>query len=117
MVEVNLVLGRTARQGVGANIGKASPAFREATAYIEVSRHDAEAGGLAEGQTVEVSGAHGSVRLPCRIRDDSDLPPGVAFMPYGPLAGPLMGGETHGTGMPDSKNLPVSIKAAGGDGP
>ena len=39
---------------------------------------------------------------------------GVLFIAYGPESSKLMGGETHGTGMPDSKGIDVELTVAGG---
>jgi formylmethanofuran dehydrogenase subunit D len=36
----------------------------------------------------------------------------VLFMPYGDRPSRLMGGDTHGTGMPDSKGLDVELERA-----
>ncbi len=40
------------------------------------------------------------------------LPPGLLFMSYGPHSSQLMGADTHGTGMPDSKGLDVQVEKA-----
>jgi formylmethanofuran dehydrogenase subunit D len=116
LAEVLLIPGRTTRQGVGANIGKESAEFREATAYIEVSVADASAAGLTDAQATLVRSPFGEVRVPCRVKPAAELPAGLAFMPYGPVASRLMGAETHGTGMPDSKHLQVTIQPAPAEG-
>jgi formylmethanofuran dehydrogenase subunit D len=36
----------------------------------------------------------------------------MLFISYGDKSSQLMGGETHGTGMPDSKGLDVFIERA-----
>ena len=112
MSDLLLVIGRTAKQGVGANVGKDSAAFREATSYVEISVGDAALSGLRDGQPVRLISPFGCAELTCRIRPDEELQPGLGFMPYGPLSSQLMGGETHGTGMPDSKLIPVQIQPA-----
>ena len=39
-----------------------------------------------------------------------ELQPGMLFISYGDKSSRLMGGETHGTGMPDSKGMDVQIE-------
>ena len=39
----------------------------------------------------------------------NELPPGLLFISYGDASSRLMGGETHGSGMPDSKGLDVTL--------
>ena len=39
-----------------------------------------------------------------------ELPPGLLFLPYGDLSSRLMGGDTHGTGMPNSKGFDVELE-------
>ena len=39
-----------------------------------------------------------------------ELPPGVLFIAYGDLSSRLMGGDTHGSGMPTSKGLDVAME-------
>ena len=38
-----------------------------------------------------------------------DLPPGLLFLPYGDMSSRLISGDTHGTGMPDSKGIDVEL--------
>jgi len=73
--------------------------------------------GLREGEEVRVSTRHGTVTLVTRV---AELPGEVVFIPYGPLANSLVGGETGGTGMPGYKGVPVMLeparkRGAGGD--
>jgi len=39
-----------------------------------------------------------------------ELPPGLLFIAYGDLSSRLMGGDTHGSGMPTSKGLDVTLE-------
>lgn len=107
-----LVPGRTSRQGVAANLGKDTAEYREATETVEVCAEDLEAIGCRDGDRVRVTSAHGCVVLVARARPPADLPPGLAFVAYGTPSSRLMGGETHGTGMPDSKGIPVWLEPA-----
>jgi formylmethanofuran dehydrogenase subunit D len=61
---------------------------------------------------VRLRGGQGKVELPCRAAKAGELPPGVLFLPYGDLSSRLMGGDTHGTGMPDSKGIDVTLEKA-----
>jgi len=47
--------------------------------WAELSRSDAEALGVAEGELVEVASPRGSVRVPARI---TDIRPGAVFLPF-----------------------------------
>jgi len=38
------------------------------------------------------------------------LPAGILFIAYGDLSSRLMGGDTHGSGMPTSKGLDVELE-------
>lgn len=113
MRELLLIPGRTSQQGVGMNKGKDSPEFLAATTTIEISAEDAAALGLADGDPVWVESDFGAVELTCKVKPAGELPPGVAFIAYGPSSSRLMGGETEGTGMPSaSKNLRVRVRPA-----
>jgi len=48
-------------------------------AWVELSRTDAEALGVQEGDVVDIVSRRGSVQAPARI---TDIRPGVAFMPF-----------------------------------
>ena len=52
----------------------------------------------------------GQVELPCQAAKAGELPPGLLFLPYGDLSSRLMSGETHGTGMPNSKGIDVELE-------
>jgi len=39
-----------------------------------------------------------------------ELPPGLLFIAYGDISSRLMGGDTHGSGMPTSKGLDVQLE-------
>ena len=40
----------------------------------------------------------------------NELSTGLLFLSYGPMSSQLMGGDTHGTGMPDSKSFDVLLE-------
>ena len=63
--------------------------------------------GIEEGQLVQVVTAVGQVEAPVQ---PAALPPGLLFIPMGPLANTLVGTETEGTGMPPFKGLAVRVE-------
>jgi formylmethanofuran dehydrogenase subunit D len=69
--------------------------------------------GVGEGTRVRIRNARAEIELTCVSAKD-ELPPGVLFMAYGPESSKLMDGETHGTGMPDSKGIEVEVAVAEG---
>ena len=42
----------------------------------------------------------------------SEPPSGLLFLPYGDHSSRLMGGDTHGTGMPNSKGIDATLERA-----
>jgi formylmethanofuran dehydrogenase subunit D len=72
-----------------------------------MGRPDRERLGIEEGQRVRVRTAFGEVELELR---GNDLPEGMIFVPMGPAANALIGSETRGTGMPDSKGLEAEVE-------
>ncbi len=112
-----LIPGRTSRQGTTLNEGKRTTGYVEETSTLVMSESDMQRLSVAPGQRVRVSSPHGSVELPCRASRKGELPQGVLFMAYGPESSRLMGGDTHGTGMPDSKGLDVMVQVLAADDP
>lgn len=111
--ELLLICGRSLGQGVSANQGKLTGAYQEITATLELHPDDAAAAGVADGDAATLEGPGGRIGVTCQVVKPDQLPPGVAFMAYGPPTSQLMGAETHGTGMPDAKNLRVWLSPAG----
>lgn len=106
-----LFTGRTILQG-NAVESKLSPEYRDATAACFMTPFDMMEAGLDEGDAVLVTGPGGRVVL--TVRADEHLPAGHIFMPYGPYANHVIPPETHGTGMPDYKAVPVEVEPAEG---
>jgi len=102
-----LIAGRSLKQGTGMNIGKESAEYQQAVTTMEMNRDDMARYGLQDGDPVKVKAADGETVVHCR---GADLPEGMAFMAYGPASSQLMGRETHGTGMPDSKGFEVEVE-------
>ena len=105
-----LIPGRTSRQGTTLNEGKFTAGYVEETANVLMNPSDMERLQLATGDTVRLRSDFGVVELGCKPGKKNDLPPGLLFLPYGDHSSRLMGGETHGTGMPDSKGIDVTIE-------
>ena len=105
-----LIPGRTSRQGTTLNEGKLTAAYLEETSTLLVCPADMRRLGLAAGDRVRLRSEQGQIELPCQAAKDGELPPGVLFMPYGDMSSRLMGGDTHGTGMPDSKGFDVELE-------
>ncbi len=105
--EFTLITGRTRAQGDGLHHGRDSEAYRRATRVVEMNGDDMADLGLEDGTVVTVSTAAGQVALPART---GDLPRGMLFMPMGPAANLLVGGETEGTGMPAYKGQIAEVE-------
>jgi formylmethanofuran dehydrogenase subunit D len=107
MSEFTLITGRTSKQGAAIHKGKESDEYRQATEFVEMGRPDRERLGIEEGRRVRVRTAFGEAELELR---GNDLPEGMIFVPLGPAANMLIGAETRGTGMPDSKGLKAEVE-------
>jgi formylmethanofuran dehydrogenase subunit D len=105
-----LIPGRTARQGTSLNAGKFSSAYVEETSTLLVCPADMQRLGLSNGDRVRIRSPQGQVELTCQAAREGELPPGLLFLPYGDASSRLMGGETHGTGMPNSKGFDVELE-------
>ena len=107
-----LIPGRTSRQGTALNEGKFTPGYLEETGTLLMCPDDMRRLGLSAGDRVRLRSEQGQVELPCQAAKAGELPPGVLFLPYGDLSSRLMGGDTHGTGMPNSKSFDVELERA-----
>jgi formylmethanofuran dehydrogenase subunit D len=102
-----LITGRTSEQGKSLHKGKDSEVYRRATALVEMSSEDMVRLEVEEGQIVRVRTATGQVEVPVRT---GTLPPGLLFMPMGPVANVLVGTDTESTGMPPFKGLTAEVE-------
>ena len=107
-----LIPGRTSRQGTALNEGKYTEGYKTETSTVVMNPDDMARLGLAVGDNVRLSSEQGAVVLTCAAAKPDALPPGLLFMSYGPHSSQLMGADTHGTGMPDSKGLDVQVEKA-----
>ena len=97
-----LIPGRTSQQGVTLNEGK------------QVAPEDMQRLELEDGDLVRVYNDVGEFTVPCKAARGDELPPGMLFISYGDNSSRLMGGDTHGCGMPDSKGLDVFLESVPG---
>ena len=117
-----LIPGRTSRQGTALNEGKDTDGYIDETNTLQVNPDDMQRLGLAEGDRVRMWNDVGDVTVPVKASKGDELPSGMLFISYGDISSRLMGIDTHGTGMPDSKGLdvwiePMSSETADADDP
>jgi formylmethanofuran dehydrogenase subunit D len=105
-----LIPGRTSRQGTALNEGKFTPGYVDEISTLLMSPKDMARLGLKAGDRVRLRSEQGEIELPCQAAKAGELPAGVLFLPYGDLSSRLMGGDTHGTGMPNSKSFDVELE-------
>lgn len=112
-IEVTLISGRTAKQGVGLEEGKTSKAYIDSVNHVKLSPEDFEK--LGPGKNVTVTTAHGSVTVFLEV--DKNLEMGLVFFPYGPWANQVYASGTGSTGMPLMKGIDATIEPGIGDVP
>jgi len=103
-----LISGRTTKQGTSLEAGKTSREYVENVAIVMMNEDDMRELGVEEGKPVKVSTELGSTIVRCR---KSKLDRGTIFMPFGPWVSMLMGSDTQGTGMPNSKGIKAEVSA------
>lgn len=108
-----LITGRTSNQGEAREIGKATREYRDNTALVHANDEDMSDLGLEEGSTVEVITDSGSVVV--RVQEDDGLDRGMLFMPIGPWANKIVGGDTGGTGSSFAKGISADLEPADED--
>jgi formylmethanofuran dehydrogenase subunit D len=101
-----LITGRTIKQGMASVSGKKSDNYKKETSYVEVSKDVLERLNIEDGETVILESEAGSVEVSCKA---ADLEEDIVFMPYGRTANSLIGTDTGGTGMPNSKSNVVKL--------
>ena len=106
-----LIPGRTSRQGTTLNEGKLTDGYIDEINSLWMCPDDMNQLGLKNGDRVRLHSETGAtVELPCLSAKDGELPSGLLFLAYGDSSSKLMGGDTHGTGMPSSKCLDVTLE-------
>ena len=104
-----LIPGRTSRQGTSLNEGKSSEIYQQEITTLRMNPEDMQHLGLENGDSVRMWNDVGAVVVRCTSGKD-ELPRGLLFISYGDVSSQLMAGETHGSGMPDSKGLDVHLE-------
>ena len=105
-----LIPGRTSRQGTTLNEGKFTENYVQETSTLLMNGDDMTRLALKNGDRVRLRSEQGQIELPCQAAKAGELPPGLLFLPYGDMSSRLMGGDTHGTGMPNSKSFDVKLE-------
>ena len=105
-----LIPGRTSKQGVGISEGKFGDAYQSEITTLLVAPEDMERLSLQAGNRVRLTSEHGQVEVAIRPAKSGELPSGLLFIAYGDISSRLMGGDTHGSGMPTSKGLDVQLE-------
>jgi formylmethanofuran dehydrogenase subunit D len=107
-----LTPGRTSRQGTTLNEGKYTDGYIDEISVMQMSPADMQKLGLAEGDRVRMWNDTGEVTVAVKAARGDELPEGMLFISYGDISSQLMGLDTHGSGMPDSKGLDVWVEPA-----
>jgi len=106
-----LIPGRTSKQGCGISEGKFGETYQREVTTLQVSPADMTRYGLANGDLVRITTESGrQVDVAVAAATGGELQSGVLFIAYGDLSSTLMDGETHGSGMPTSKGMDVTME-------
>jgi formylmethanofuran dehydrogenase subunit D len=106
-----LIPGRTSDQGCGISEGKFQEKYQTEINTLQVSPGDMERLGLAKGDRVRLTTDLGQqVEVAITPAKKDELPDGLLFIAYGDISSRLMGGDTHGSGMPTSKGIDVRLE-------
>ena len=102
-----LITGRTTKQGRTIHLGKEAKEYVEEISALEMNPADMEALKVKEGDRVRMRTPHGSSVVRCK---KGTVPPGLLFVAYGQFVNVLVGPDTQGTGMPDTKGIKVEVE-------
>jgi len=106
-----LIPGRTSAQGCGISEGKFQEKYQNEINSLQVAPGDMQRLGLAPGDRVRLTSEHGQqVEVAVITAKAGELPEGLLFIAYGDISSRLMGGDTHGSGMPTSKGMDVQLE-------
>ncbi len=108
-----LIPGRTSKQGCGISQGKFYDDYQSETTVLQVAQADMNRLGLSKGDVVRLTSDAGQVEVAIKPAPKDELPAGLLFIAYGDVSSRLMGGDTHGSGMPTSKGLDVELEVVG----
>ena len=104
-----LIPGRTSRQGCGISEGKFGDNYQQEIYRLQMNANDMHRLGVAAGSRVRVRSDYGEIEVQLIDAPSGELPEGLLFIAYGDLSSRLMGGDTHGSGMPTSKGIDVEV--------
>ena len=102
-----LITGRTTKQGRTIHLGKGAKEYVEEISALEMNPADMEALQVKEGDRVRMRTPHGSSVVQCK---KGTVPPGLLFVAYGQFVNALVGPDTQGTGMPNTKGIEVEVE-------
>ena len=106
-----LIPGRTSEQGCGISEGKFQAKYQQQINSLQVAPGDMERLGLSKGDRVRLTSELGQqVEVSVVQAKGDELPEGLLFIAYGDISSQLMGGDTHGSGMPTSKGMDVELE-------
>lgn len=106
-----LIPGRTTDQGCGISEGKFQEKYQNEIRALQVAPGDMLRMGLSDGDRVRLTGEEGQSVEVCIITAKKDeLPEGLLFIAYGDISSRMMTGDTHGSGMPTSKGMEVTME-------
>ncbi len=105
-----LIPGRTSDQGCGISEGKFQNKYQTEINSLQVAPGDMTRLGLKTGDRVRLTSEHGQVEVAVIPAKADELPAGLLFIAYGDISSRLMGGDTHGSGMPTSKGIDVTLE-------
>jgi formylmethanofuran dehydrogenase subunit D len=108
--EFILIPGRTSRQGSGISEGKFKENYQSEINTLQVNANDMQRLGISKGDRVRLTSANGQIEVVIKPAPKDELPEGLLFIAYGDLSSRLMGGDTHGSGMPTSKGIDVQLE-------
>ena len=106
-----LITGRTTKQGRAIHLGKEAKEYVEEVSTLQMNPKDMEALALKDGDPVRLRTQYGSTVVKCK---KGDIPEGLLFIAYGGFINALVGPDTQGTGMPDTKGIEVEVEKDGG---
>ena len=109
-----LIPGRTSDQGCGISEGKFQEKYQTEINTLQMAPADMQRLGLTKGDRVRLTSEEGAqVEVPVTPAKKDELPEGLLFIAYGDISSRLMGGDTHGSGMPTSKGIDVHLEIIG----
>ena len=105
-----LIPGRTSKQGCGISEGKFGESYQSEITALQVAPEDLQRLQLEPGDRVRLASEFGQIEVAVIAAKGDELPAGLLFIAYGDLSSQLMGGDTHGSGMPTSKGIDVELE-------